>query len=139
MILFSEISIEQLKIQGKSFNWKKPDACPRCTRKIWGHGFVLLNKMFLKRYRCDSCCAVITLKPHGFWKKYRSSSRDIYQAIRVRLTTLKWPVGVSRQVGQHWLVKFVTWIRVVYGCDSSERGLLEILDYLHGRQINFLS
>ena len=42
MIVFTRFSLVELSVQGKNFNWKKPDICPSCkSLRLWGHGYRL--------------------------------------------------------------------------------------------------
>ena len=116
-----------------------PDKCPKCSNKLWGHGFLLFNDLYLKRYRCNSCSSVITMKPSQFWKKYQSTISSIYHQLKCRLEKHHWPISTKRQRANQWLDKFITFIRMLYGLDNCGMTLVERLDSLYYKRIPFFS
>lgn len=102
--------------QGKAFSWSRPSECPRChtTGSLWGHGYVLRyfhqlsEGVFLKRWRCQSCKAVVSTRPSGFWRCVRTSIRDVYDCLLYRVRHGKWPPKMSRQRARYWLNKLNT-------------------------------
>ena len=137
MIINVDISIDSLSTQGKNFKWVKPDACPACTSHLWGHGHVFSNNLFLKRYRCNNCLIVITLKPFGFWKNYRTSIKNIYLDLRHRLVTFHWRSNEKRQRRNDWLKKFISFIKME-GFDHPNK-IIAGLDLFYSKSIPFLS
>ena len=125
--------------EGRNLKWEKPSNCPKCSGGLWGHGYVFSNNIFLKRYRCNRCTTVITLKPYGFWKKYKTSIAGIYSALRHRLTMYQWHAQTRRQVALHWLKKFTKFTRMLYGDTIGGKTLLEHLDYFYCKNIPFLT
>ena len=140
MILIVDISAATLCAQGISFVWKKPDGCPKCPATLWGHGHVFSNGLFLKRYRCPTCKTVVTLKPPGFWRGYRTAISEIYARLRHRVTAHRPLLPSRRQCENHWLKKFVTFLLMLYGGhEASSLPLGERLDIFFAKEIAFLS
>lgn len=138
MIIVAEVCVNTLSNQGRSFNWEKPSCCPNCKGELWGHGHVFSNKLFLKRYRCNNCKSVITMKPLGFWRRYRTSINDIYASLRHRLTMYRWHSDTRPQRALHWLAKLTSFVIMQYGFDDSAMTLLERLDFFYFKNIPFL-
>ena len=141
MIISVDISQKTLSKQGKTFKWSKPSGCPKCNHSLWGHGYVLFNGLFLKRYRCNGCSTIITLKPAGFWKKYQSNIEKIYIALRYRFTGFRRVNDVSRQRQNQWLKKYIHFIKMHILCEQHYREMhpVDLLDYLYLKNIPFLS
>ena len=139
MIISISLSIPKLLKEGKSFAWTKPSSCPKCSSVLWGHGHVFSNRLFLKRYRCGSCQTVVTLKPFGFWPRYRTSIDDIYRSLRHRLEHYQWHETTLRHRALHWLKKFIVSILMNGLAEASERPLVERLDDYYQKEIPFLS
>ena len=146
MIVFTRFSLVELSVQGKNFNWKKPDICPSCkSPRLWGHGYRLARfvgfvvALWLKRYRCDSCKSVVTIRPEGYFKRYQSSSDDISVTLTKRLSNGKWSGSHPRQRSWQWLKRFNNFVRIEYGDDNSKVSLLERLTQLHTSSCQFLS
>lgn len=112
MILPIKITVQEISKAGRGYKWKSCD-CPSCQKRMWGHGFVLRyfseceGGVLLKRYRCNSCGSVFTARPEDYWPRIRSSIATIYSCLRSKLNFLKWPAGLPRQRGDHWLRRFV--------------------------------
>ncbi len=138
------VDLNKVSAQGKNFNWKRPK-CPKGCPKMWGHGYILRyysrypHCIYIKRYRCPSCGAVVTLTPNEFWEKYQSSIFDIYNAIKIRLTSYKWPPWVTRQRAGHWMRKFLSHLKINYGLDNEGQELIARLETLYCKKIPFLS
>lgn len=137
----ANVDLNSLAILGKDFNWNRPK-CPNGCPKMWGHGFVLKSftnfsdGLFIKRYRCPTCKAVITLTPSGHFKRYQSSIKAIYQAIKVRLKSHKWPEWTTRQRARHWMRKFEAFIFMEF--PGYEKSTTQLLEYLYLKNIPFL-
>lgn len=140
MIINVDISLKELSEQGTAFKWIKPHACPKCSSPLWGHGHVLSNKLFLKKYRCNTCSTVITLKPNGYWKKYKTSIKEIYLDLRFRLTRFHWKSDVKRQRRDQWIKKFISFTMMHISCEHRYSGipLIDLLDFLYSKSIPFL-
>ena len=112
MVIAVTLRLEELFHQGKDFKWERPLCCPKCKGKLWSHGFRsrlfqgFPSVLYLKRYQCQSCEAIIQLGPSGFWLRLQSSIQEIFEVLRYRLSTRFWPPGISRQRAGHWLRGF---------------------------------
>lgn len=117
MIIYITINLETLQQLEKKYKWEKPKCCPFCKHKLWGHGYVsayfteVRTVLYLKRYRCNFCKKIITIKPKGYCRYIRSKIEDIYTAIRMRLTSYKWPHDQKRQRCGHWLHRFLLYCK----------------------------
>jgi hypothetical protein len=113
MVLFQKILLSKLIREGKSYSWSRPQ-CPRCHIKVWGHGYVLRffngfsTGVYLKRWRCQVCKLVITLRPEGYWRRFQETIHIIFESLKLRLRTGRWPPSVPRQRGGHWLRKLIS-------------------------------
>jgi len=112
MIIFCDVSIIDIKNQGKNFKWKRP-TCSTCKSKTWGHGFVfrffngLAKAIYIKRWICPCCKKVFTCRPNYYWQRYQESVSNIFEYLLYRVKHQKWPPEVSRQRGGHWLSKLI--------------------------------
>jgi hypothetical protein len=110
MIQPVNVTVEELTKAGKEHKWESC-RCEGCQKRMWGHGYVLryfsevAGGLFLKRYRCSKCGAVVTTRPSGYWARVRSSTQKIYESLRTRLSLGPWLV--PRQRGGHWLRRFI--------------------------------
>ena len=117
MIYHCKISIEELQKLQKKFDWQnvRPNSCPKCKGKIWGHGYVLryfqsiLKGVFLKRWRCTYCYLILICRPTDYWRRFQNSVSHIYKSLIYRIKYLRWPPWVQRQRGGHWLKKIITY------------------------------
>lgn len=138
MILFIQISIDQLSKMGKDFKWGKY-FCKECQRNAWGHGFVSRyfsehkEQVPVKRYRCPGCGKVLTVRPEGYFQSIRSSISTISDILKAKLKGY-WPRDFPRQRGGHWLRRFVSFAKM----ENSEN-LPAFLDQCFSNQLNFLS
>ena len=109
MLIFIEATVEQLKQEGRDFNWNRP-SCDCGSEKVWGHGFVsrILNdcEVQLKRFRCYGCGRVFTLKPNGFYHRTQSCILRVFLALLAMLTSGRWPPPSHRQRSRHWMRRF---------------------------------
>ena len=139
----TNVDLSVLYDAGKSYNWERP-SCRKNCGKVWGHGYVqryfagYMECFWLKRYRCPACREVITMHPLGFFKKYQSSIKQIFEALRHKLAYLRWPKGTSRQRGGHWLRKFTTKLKMDFMGPSPPTPVV-LLERLYKKMINFLS
>jgi len=58
--------------------------------------------LWTKKFRCEDCRAVHTLRPAGFWARFRYSVQTILQALRQKILRGRWLATLSRQVQQYW-------------------------------------
>ena len=110
MIIFLSVSIKKIYRLGRDFPWPRPSVCPSCHGdRLWGHGFVfayfdcVTQGIWLRRYRCPLCRAVLRLKPKGYFPRFQASILDIRKTIAFRLKSGRWPPGVCRVRCSHWL------------------------------------
>lgn len=138
MILLRKICLKDLSEQGKSFKWEAHD-CEKCHRRMWGHGYVpryfaaIVVAVFMKRFRCPGCRAVVTTRPEDYWPGVRSSVSAIHQTLQVRLEQGHFAPGTSRQRAGHWLRKFVCKVQMDFGGWE----LLAALDFCFQKGLSF--
>jgi hypothetical protein len=145
MTILVHVCLKEISDKGKNFHWIKPSVCPSCnSSKLWGHGFFatcfagFVFKLWLKRYRCNSCKIVITFRPSGYFSRFQSSAKSIAGAILSKLNTSKWPVGLPRQRCGQWLRRFSEFIRIQYGDDNEGQPLELRLMNLHTSGCKFM-
>ena len=109
MILIVDACVKKIFRLGRSFPWPRPQNCPRCGGRIWGHGFTgsyfdgFNEPLWLKRYRCPDCRAIIKLRPKGYWPRFQATIDTIRRSISHRLTHHKWLPDLPRSRQWHWL------------------------------------
>jgi hypothetical protein len=110
IVLFVKACVKKILEQGRSFLWPRPGTCPRCgSVRLWGHGFVpayfdeVPELVWLKRYRCPACRAVIRLRPQGYWSRFQASVEAIRQSLSRKLGHGRWDPGLPRSRQRHWL------------------------------------
>ena len=135
-----------LQQKGKLFKWPHTGKCCQCGSKLWGHGFVLFHPvdlpspLHLKRLRCNKCGVVVTLKPDGYAKGFRSSLVYSYAHLREYLKTKKpHPRQKVQSQVYFWLKRFKTNLQMDFAWRFPEKSMLEWLDYLYERNIPFLA
>lgn len=144
MILYQSIDLKSLAHLGKKFNWKKPDACPKCRMPVWGHGYRFClfegftTALPLKRYRCSGCNIVIIIRPASHWSRFQTAISEIISTIRYRLSNFKWPPETVRQRVGHWIRRFINRYKLDFGFNSRLTPI-EALNQYQEESINFLS
>jgi hypothetical protein len=110
MILFVCVKLNQIYSQGRHFQWRKPDRCPRCqSARLWGHGRVMAyfngfsQGLLLRRFRCPDCGCIIRLKPCGYFNRFQATIGTIRSCLQRRLSGGKWPKGQEASRQRHWL------------------------------------
>lgn len=146
MTCTTQINMDQLSKEGKSFKWKK-EICQKCDRNMWGHGFTTRyfqsysDPLYLKRYRCNGCKTVVTMRPAGFWSFLRTDFFNIFATLLYRLTHAAdppvWPEGFPRQRGGYWLRTFYKFFKM--NGMSSYSSPLEFLYSLKSTSQNFFA
>jgi hypothetical protein len=107
---------------------------------MWGHGYVaryflnFVKQIFLKRYRCPCCKAVVTVRPEDYLPYVRTPSAAIHKTLQIKISTGFWPTDCTRQRGGHWLRQFVAHAKM-----SCETNLLKFLDHCFLKNINFFT
>lgn len=123
----------------RSFPWPRPARCPRCgSVRLWGHGFVpayfdeVPELVWLKRYRCPACRAVIRLRPQGYWRRFQASVEAIRHSLSRKLGHGRWDPGLPRSRQRHWLKGLLRQVGMHLG-SSWSGDLLWAFDWLSGR------
>jgi hypothetical protein len=138
MIFSVLVSIKEIVAKGRDFPWPRPEVCPRCEGpRVWGHGFVAAffdgfrDEVLLRRYRCPDCRCVLRLRPSGYFKRFQVSIQAIRDCIDYRLSTSRWPKGISHTRQGHWLRSLYRKTVAYFGQGWKGR-LLEGFDSLMG-------
>jgi hypothetical protein len=105
------ISIKEIFDQGRNYSFPRPPNCLRCdSTRIWGHGYVEVyfdgynTAIELKRYRCDDCNRVYTIRPFGYWSRHHVSITVIVQRLWYKVEHGIWDKDtITRQRQLHWL------------------------------------
>ena len=141
MILFINDSLSSFEQQGKNYKWQRPTKCFKChSKKFYGHGHVsryfnqINNLLFLKRWRCLCCGAVISCRPMAYWRRYQETSANIFQALQIRFKTLKWPPWIARQRGGHWMRSLNKKLKIHQ--ELLKEGMLETLAFFVEKEIS---
>ena len=109
LVIFVQLAVKQLFKMGRDFLWPKPEGCPRCRSRIWGHGFVPAyfdgydQPFWLKRYRCPDCGCVIRLRPRGYFPRFQASIHTIRDCLSCWVHTRRWKTGPSPPRQRHWV------------------------------------
>lgn len=109
LILFVEVCVKRVFQLGRGFPWPRPQRCPRCKGRLWGHGFVggyfdgFHQALWLRRYRCADCQVVYRMRPKGYWRRFQAPIEVIRARLSHRLRVGRWPPGLSRSRQGHWL------------------------------------
>ena len=88
---------------------------------MWGHGYVITyfdlfkEGVWLKRYRCSECGAVIRIRPKGYFPRFQSPIKTILRSISLKETKNKWMEGISRSRQLHWINAVRRRVYAVYG------------------------
>ena len=78
LVIFVTLAVKHLFKVGRGFLWPRPERCPRCDGRIWGHGFVsgyfdgYDQPLWLKRYQCPDCGCVIRMRPRDYFQRFPS-------------------------------------------------------------------
>lgn len=140
LILYYRIDLPLLKKEGKKFKWIKLSNCPICKSvHIWGHGYVLRfiykypTGLWLKRYRCNDCGRVYTVRPDDYSLGQYYSRNQILTSIKNKIISNRWILNIPRQNQQYWYkaLGFMALFR--------NTTLKIILDKLLAGEISFIS
>ncbi len=112
--LFFVVCFKEIIRLGRGYRFPRPPNCLRdgCkSRRLWGHGYVESYfdgydvPICLRRYRCDDCGCVYTIRPFGYWPRHHVPVRIIFQRLCHRITQGVWDRsnGLTRQRQGHWL------------------------------------
>lgn len=121
MILEVEVDFKALVDLGRDYPCKRPAGCPSCHGGLWGHGWVTIylegapGQVFIRRFLCSGCKSVFRLRPKGFWPRFFHGIETIRSALEHRWTLKRWPVGLARQGGGHWLRGLIRHVKMRLG------------------------
>ena len=121
LVLLVDADVNEIARLGKNFPWVKPPSCPCCHQPLWWHGFtlayfaVLPEGILLRRLRCSCCKAVHRLKPHGFWKRFRSGAAGIKACLEHRLASGHWDGKQPRDRQRQWWRRLHRMAKAVLG------------------------
>jgi len=109
LVLLFGADVKRLAEEGKRYPWPRPGRCPRCQgRRVWVHSYVpryfegYVRPIWTIKYRCQDCAAVHTLRPNGFWARFRYSAQTILRALRHGIRQGRTLKTLSRQLQQYW-------------------------------------
>ena len=109
MILYSKVSVKEIFKKGKDYVWPRPERCPKCgSGRLWGHGYVARyfegfeESLWMKRWRCADCGGVHTMRPEGFWRRFRHSVTRIVKSLKEKISVGGWLGDLGRQAQQYW-------------------------------------
>jgi hypothetical protein len=109
LVLFVDVDVKKVALLGREYPWPRPDGCPSCRGRIWGHGFVLayfaelVEGVLIRRYRCPDCRTVFRLRPLSHWSRFQTSVISIRDCLKQRLTEGHWRIDWPRSRQGHWL------------------------------------
>jgi hypothetical protein len=109
LVIFVKLTVKQLFKEGRDYCWPRPEGCPRCRGRVWGHGFVpayfdgYAEPLWLRRYRCPDCGGVIRLRPRGYFQRFQASISTIRDCLSFWVRHHRWPPGPSPPRQRHWL------------------------------------
>ena len=121
LVLFVKAKVKEIARLGRQFSWPKPLFCPRCSGKLWGHGFVLSyfssvhEGIYLRRLRCSCCGAVHRVRPYGYFRRFRSSIAEILACILYRNRKKRWLPGLPRRRQRLWWRSLRRMIKLILG------------------------
>jgi len=109
LVIFVELAVKELFKKGRDYLWPRPEGCPRCRGRIWGHGFVpayfdgYSEPCWLRRYRCPECGCVLRLRPRGYFKRFQASISTIRDCLSFWVHHQRWSPGPAPPRQRHWL------------------------------------
>jgi hypothetical protein len=109
LVIFVKRTVKQLFKAGRDFLWPRPERCPRCGGRVWGHGYVpayfdgYYLPLWLKRYRCPDCGCVIRLRPQEYFQRFQASIHTIRDCLAYWVHQHRWQAGPSPPRQRHWL------------------------------------
>jgi len=110
MVISVACEVKDIFEKGKDYGWPKPERCPHCMAShVWGHGFVpayfdgFSGFVYLRRWRCPSCCCVIRARPCGYFRRFQASIEEIRSRLSFQISVGHWQSEMSRTRQGHWL------------------------------------
>lgn len=126
LILYYRVDLQLLKAQKKDYTWIRLNNCPICKSiHIWGHGYVLRfiheypSGLWLKRYRCNDCRRVYTVRLEHYSLGQYYSRSQIISSIKSKLISRRWLSAVPRQNQQYWF-KALNFMTLHYNTSHTE-------------------
>ncbi len=112
--LFLVVCFKEIIRLGRRYPFPRPPNCLKegCrSQRLWGHGYVEAYfdgynvSICLRRYRCDDCGCVYTIRPFGYWPRHHVAVRIIFQRLCHRIKQGVWDRSnrLTRQRQGHWL------------------------------------
>ena len=109
LVIFVKLAVKQLFEMGRNYLWPRPELCPRCGGRIWGHGFVpayfdgYTEPFWLRRYRCPDCGCVVRLRPREYFKRFQASIPTIRDCLSYWVQQRRWKAGPAPPRQRHWV------------------------------------
>jgi hypothetical protein len=109
LILFVEAAVKHILELGRKFPRAKPEQCPRCGGRLWGHGFANRylddcdQALLVRRYRCPDCRLVLTTRPADYLSRFQAAIADIRDSLTHRFRHRRWRPNRSRSRQRHWI------------------------------------
>ena len=111
---------------GRRYRFPRPPNCLKegCkSQRLWGHGYTEAyfdgydKPICLRRYRCEDCGCVYTIRPFGYWPRHHVPVRIIIQRLCQRIKQGVWDKskGLTRQRQGHWLRALKKNIKIYIG------------------------
>ena len=142
MIIFVEANLKEIFNLKKNYKWPRPKICPECKgHKVWGHGFVLANfdgfkcGLYIKKYRCPDCRAVIRMRPKGYFPRFQTSIKTIRSSILNKSSGNGWIKNLCRSRQQHWFRALIRKVNAFLG-NNCKNSVVENFDYFISKKIS---
>ena len=109
LVIFVTLAVKHLFEVGRGFLWPRPERCPRCGGRIWGHGFVpgyfdgYDQPLWLKRYQCPDCGCVIRMRPRDYFQRFQAPIHTIRDCLAYWVYYRRWKAGPSPPRQRHWI------------------------------------
>jgi hypothetical protein len=109
LVIFVTLAVKHLFEAGRGFLWPRPEQCPRCGGRIWGHGFVpgyfdgYDQPLWLKRYQCPDCGCVIRMRPRDYFQRFQAPIHTIRDCLAYWVHQHRWKAGPSPPRQRHWI------------------------------------
>lgn len=87
--------------------------------------------VWLKRYRCPVCGAIIVVRPKGFFPRFQSPIKTILRSISLKESKGRWLEGISRSRQLHWFKALRRRVMAVFG-NVWTFGLAKAFDHFVG-------